>query len=359
MKRDDETKQATSTILFLQIFDFSLSISELFFDFPILFLYFAIVMKKKENTSATILSITGSDSGGGAGIQQDIQTISALGGYAVTAITSITVQNTLGIQGFYDLPADMVKGQIEAIINDIEPSVVKIGMIRNLGILKVIVDMLVKYKPPYIIYDATIHTANGEQLLPDDVIIQIRQQLLPLCQLIITRKPDAGILHPKRDKVYVLSDQQQHGLSNGFSSAVAVYLSQGFPVEEAIAKAEEYARANITRHSELQGRSATLYNEFLDCIDKHLHKNHDINFYSECLNVSSRYLAQVTHRITHQSPKQILDQKVIDALKRELLTTTRNIQEIAWDFGFSSQQHFTKFFKKQTGLTPTEFRKSN
>ena len=69
----------------------------------------------------TILTITGSDSTGGSGVQADIRTIAALGGYAVSAVTSITVQNTVGIQAFYDLPADIVKGQIEAIINDMQP----------------------------------------------------------------------------------------------------------------------------------------------------------------------------------------------------------------------------------------------
>ncbi len=316
-------------------------------------------MKKQDNTSTKVLTITGSDSGGGSGVQQDIRTISALGGYASTAITSITVQNTLGIQGYYDLPADTVRGQIEAIINDIEPSVVKIGLIRNLDILNVVVKMLIKYKPSHTIFDATIHTSNGEKLLPEDVIIQIQKQLLPLCDLIIVRKQDADILMPDSNKIYVLSEQQRHGLSNGLSSAIAVYLGEGFPMQEAISKAEEYARACMARHSDVKGRSATLYNEFLDNIDKHIHENYDVNFYSECLNVSSRYLAQATHRISGQTPKQILDQKVTDALKRELLTTTQNIQEIAYNYGFSSQQHFTKYFKKQTGKTPTEFRKIN
>ena len=78
-----------------------------------------------------VLTITGSDSCGGAGIQADIKTISQLGGYALTAITSITVQNTLGIQNYYDLPPETVRGQVEAVINDVEPNVVKVGLIRT------------------------------------------------------------------------------------------------------------------------------------------------------------------------------------------------------------------------------------
>ena len=86
-------------------------------------------------TNIPILTITGSDSTGGSGVQADIKTISALGGYALSAITAITVQNTLGIQEFFNLPDNIVAGQIEAIINDIQPEVVKIGMIRSVGTL--------------------------------------------------------------------------------------------------------------------------------------------------------------------------------------------------------------------------------
>ena len=85
--------------------------------------------KVQQKDNVPILTITGSDGTGGSGVQADIKTVSALGGYAVTAITSITVQNTLGIQEFYDLPADTVTGQVEAIVNDVQPKVVKIGMI--------------------------------------------------------------------------------------------------------------------------------------------------------------------------------------------------------------------------------------
>lgn len=127
----------------------------------------------------TILTITGSDSTGGSGVQADIRTIAALGGYAVSAVTSITVQNTVGIQAFYDLPADIVKGQIEAIINDMQPDTVKIGMIRTTETLAIIVEALSKYRPHHIIYDPIVTASNGDRLMTDDVIMQIRHRLLP------------------------------------------------------------------------------------------------------------------------------------------------------------------------------------
>ena len=95
----------------------------------------------------TILTITGSDSTGLSGIQADITTITSLGGQAVSVITSITAQNTLGIQQFYDIPASVVRQQIEAIVNDVQPRIVKIGLIRSVEVLNVIVEMLTRYRP--------------------------------------------------------------------------------------------------------------------------------------------------------------------------------------------------------------------
>ena len=85
----------------------------------------------------TILTITGSDSAGGAGIQADIKTITALGGKSLSVVTTLTMQNTLGIQDFYDIPAEIVERQIDAVAEDITPFVFKIGLIRNIYTLEV------------------------------------------------------------------------------------------------------------------------------------------------------------------------------------------------------------------------------
>ena len=140
-----------------------------------------------------ILTITGSDSTGGSGVQADIKTISELGGYAVSAITSITVQNTLGIQEFFDVPAEIVSGQIEAIMNDIQPSVVKVGMIRKVETLDVIIDALTKYRPDYIVYAPAIWSSNGDALMTEDVVSQIKYRLLPLCSAVVARKKENEI----------------------------------------------------------------------------------------------------------------------------------------------------------------------
>lgn len=314
-----------------------------------------------------ILTITGSDSTGGSGVQADIKTISELGGYAVSAITSITVQNTLGIQEFFDVPAEIVSGQIEAIMNDIQPSIVKVGMIRRVETLEVVIDALTKYRPDYIIYAPAIWSSNGDALMTEDVVSQIRYRLLPLCSVVVARKKendiilqDTKLLRMAEDngmKVFLLDNANSHGLTNRFSSALAVYLNQGNKMDEALAKAQDFINVELTRESNLQGRSSELYNQFISQVNNFCRTYSDVHFYADQLNVSSRYLAQVTRRISCKTPKAIIDEYIVKEIERELSTTTHTVQEIANTFGFSSQAHLTKFFKKMRGLTPSEYRK--
>lgn len=318
-------------------------------------------------TIQPILTITGSDSTGGSGVQADIRTISDLGGYAASAITSITVQNTLGIQAFFDVPAEIVSGQIEAIMNDIQPSIVKVGMIRRVETLEVVIDALTKYRPDYIIYAPAIWSSNGDALMTEDVVSQIRYRLLPLCSVVVARKKENDIILQDTKllrmaegngmQVFLLDNANSHGLTNRFSSALAVYLNQGKKMEDALAMAQDFINVELTRESNLQGRSSELYNQFISQVNNFCRTYSDVHFYADQLNVSSRYLAQVTRRISCKTPKAIIDEYIVKEIERELSTTTHTVQEIANTFGFSSQAHLTKFFKKMRGLTPSEYRK--
>lgn len=318
-------------------------------------------------TIQPILTITGSDSTGGSGVQADIRTISELGGYAVSAITSITVQNTLGIQAFFDIPAEIVSGQIEAIMNDIQPSIVKVGMIRRVETLEVVIDALTKYRPDYIIYAPAIWSSNGDALMTEDVVSQIRYRLLPLCSVVVARKKENDIILQDTKllrmaegngmQVFLLDNANSHGLTNRFSSALAVYLNQGKKMEDALAMAQDFINVELTRESNLQGRSSELYNQFISQVNNFCRTYSDVHFYADQLNVSSRYLAQVTRRISCKTPKAIIDEYIVKEIERELSTTTHTVQEIANTFGFSSQAHLTKFFKKMRGVTPSEYRK--
>lgn len=317
-------------------------------------------------TIQPILTITGSDSTGGSGVQADIRTISELGGYAASAITSITVQNTLGIQAFFDVPAEIVSGQIEAIMNDIQPSIVKVGMIRRVETLEVVIDTLTKYRPDYIIYAPAIWSSNGDALMTEDVVSQIRYRLLPLCSVVVARKKENDIILQDTKllrmaegngmQVFLLDNANSHGLTNRFSSALAVYLNQGKKMEDALAMAQDFINVELTRESNLQGRSSELYNQFISQVNNFCRTYSDVHFYADQLNVSSRYLAQVTRRISCKTPKAIIDEYIVKEIERELSTTTHTVQEIANTFGFSSQAHLTKFFKKMKGVTPSAFR---
>lgn len=287
-----------------------------------------------------ILTITGSDSTSGSGMQADIKTISELGGYAMSAITSITVQTTLGIQQFYDLPASIVNGQIEAIMNDFQPEVVKIGLIRNIETLRVVVNALHKYKPRHVIFDAVVLSSRGDKLMGKELQDTIGAELIPLCTLVIQ-----------------LDEKSMHGLANRYASAVAVYLAKGENIDNAQLLARNYINTQVPKTSDLQGRSSELYNDFMRAVNEHYRSNRDVHFYADKLNVSSRYLAQVTRRMSGLTPKNIIDEHLIHEIERQLKFSGKTIQEIAYSLGFSSQAHFTKFFKKLRGTSPTNYRK--
>lgn len=293
------------------------------------------------NETRPILSITGSDSTGGSGIQADIRTISELGGTVVTAVTSITVQTTLGIQDFYDLPADIVGGQIEAAMNDVQPEVVKIGMIRTPETLATVINALRHYRPRHVVYDAVATSAGGEVLVPEAVMSEISRHLLPLCTCVVK-----------------LDGRPAHGRANRYASALAVFLSRGETVAQARALASQYLERCGADGGAHPSRASELHQTFLALVEQHVRQNSDVHFYADRMNLSARYLAQVTRRIAGQSPKAIIDERLVREIEHLLLTTGLTVQEIAYRCGFSAQAHLTKFFKKLRGTSPTAFRRA-
>ncbi len=141
-----------------------------------------------------ILSIAGSDSGGGAGIQADLKAISACGGYAATAITAITAQNTLGVNSIHVLPAEMVEAQIEAVLEDIGADAVKLGMLPNAEIVEVVARLLTRYQIRKVVLDPVMISTSGHQLIDAQAVEAIRQQLFPLASLLTPNVPEAEYL---------------------------------------------------------------------------------------------------------------------------------------------------------------------
>ncbi len=144
------------------------------------------------NKQAKILVIAGSDSGGGAGIQADIKSIAANGAYASTAITSITAQNTLGVQAVSDVPLEILRAQIDSVLSDIGADIIKTGMLSSIGIIGVVSDVLSQHKIPLVL-DPVMVAKGGAKLLRDDAIDALKA-LIGKAYLITPNIPEAEIL---------------------------------------------------------------------------------------------------------------------------------------------------------------------
>lgn len=142
----------------------------------------------------SVLTIAGSDSGSGAGIQADLKTISAFGCYSTTAITAVTVQNTMGVSAIHPIPAEIVKGQITAILQDIVPSSIKIGMVPNAEIAAVIADALLPYKHIPVVFDPVMVAGSGHQLIDYQTIAVFQDLLFPVTQLLTPNLDEAALL---------------------------------------------------------------------------------------------------------------------------------------------------------------------
>jgi hydroxymethylpyrimidine/phosphomethylpyrimidine kinase len=138
---------------------------------------------------ARILAIAGSDSGGGAGIQADIKTITALGGYAMTAVTAITVQNTLGVSAIHHVPPEIVAAQIRACIDDIGVDAIKIGMLGNEATINAVADALAGVSVP-IVLDPVMVAKGGAALIDEEAVWAMMQRLLPLARVITPNVPE-------------------------------------------------------------------------------------------------------------------------------------------------------------------------
>lgn len=236
-----------------------------------------------------VLSIAGSDSSGGAGIQADLKTLSALGVYGATAITAITAQNTVGVDSQMAVDPEMVRDQIIAVMEDIEPSAIKIGMLANARIANAVADVLSHYTTP-IILDPVMISSSGHRLLAPEAQVILKERLLPLATLLTPNIPEMAALtdmplttleekgsaarhlissgahaillkggheegDTKRDILYrstpddisveyfsspTIATRNIHGTGCTLSSAIAAYVARGYELKEAIGAAKEY-----------------------------------------------------------------------------------------------------------------------
>ncbi len=246
-----------------------------------------------------VLTIAGSDSGGGAGIQADLKTFSALGTYGCSVITALTAQNTRAVTGIHDIPPEFVAAQLDAVFEDIEIKAVKIGMLSRREVIEVVADRLERYGARRIVLDPVMVAKSGDRLLQPDAIEALRQRLLPLATVITPNLPEAGVLldrdpptdesgmiraagdlralgpgavllkggHLKdHDAVDVLDDgaepmvltaervatESTHGTGCTLASAIAALLARGFALRDAVRGAKTYLTEALRHAHELQ-----------------------------------------------------------------------------------------------------------
>lgn len=141
-----------------------------------------------------VLTIAGSDSGGGAGIQADIKAISATGSFACSAITAITSQNTCGVSAIFPIPLDHVASQLDAVFSDLNVIAVKVGMLADSGIIKVVADKIKQYQPKHLVVDPVMVATSGDLLLEESAISTLKTELLPLADVITPNLPEGATL---------------------------------------------------------------------------------------------------------------------------------------------------------------------
>ena len=145
-------------------------------------------------TTPVALTIAGSDSSGGAGIQADLKTFAALGVYGASAITALTAQNTKGVTGIHVVPAAFVSAQIDAVFSDLDVGAVKIGMVAQAESIDAIASALARWKPRHIVLDPVMVATSGDRLLAAEAVAALRAKLMPLASVITPNLPEAAAL---------------------------------------------------------------------------------------------------------------------------------------------------------------------
>ncbi|WP_136799323.1 bifunctional hydroxymethylpyrimidine kinase/phosphomethylpyrimidine kinase [Desulfosediminicola ganghwensis] len=243
-----------------------------------------------------LLTIAGSDSGGGAGIQADLKTFSACGCYGMSAITALTAQNTLGVTDIYPVATPFLEAQLRAVLDDIGVDAIKIGMLHSTEVIECVAAILKEYKCMKVVLDPVMVATSGHKLIEDDAIAALKEVLFPAVQLITPNIPEAQLISGKsingaeslesvarelaerhdlavllkaghltdeyledvlvdgdvesRYRQKRLETKNTHGTGCTLSSAIASFWGRGFELAEAVNRAEGYLHGAITKGAE-------------------------------------------------------------------------------------------------------------
>ena len=166
---------------------------------------------------AVAMTIAGSDSSGGAGIQADLKTFAAFGVFGTSAITALTAQNTQGVRAVHDVPPDMVRAQIDAVFDDMPVAAVKIGMVSQIATIEAIVAALDHWRPGHVVVDPVMVATSGARLVSPQAIDTMRNELLPRASIVTPNLPEAAVLLDQNEAVdeAQMQDQAQRLLALG------------------------------------------------------------------------------------------------------------------------------------------------
>jgi len=184
--------------------------------------------------TAVALTIAGSDSSGGAGIQADLKTFAALGVYGASVITSLTAQNTKGVTGVHDVPASFIAAQMDAVFSDLAIGAVKIGMLSNAAAIEAVAQGLDRHAAGNIVLDPVMIASSGDRLLAADAVASLRRLLIPRALVVTPNLPEAAALldsHPARDEIEM--EAQARGIMEFGANAVLIKGGHGEGSESA------------------------------------------------------------------------------------------------------------------------------
>ncbi|MCD7834631.1 MAG: bifunctional hydroxymethylpyrimidine kinase/phosphomethylpyrimidine kinase [Lachnospiraceae bacterium] len=179
----------------------------------------------------TVLSIAGSDSSGGAGIQADLKTMTMHGVYGMTAITALTAQNTMGVSAVMEVTPEFLRQQLDAVFQDIRPDAIKIGMVSSPKLAEVIASCLRKYQAKNIVVDPVMAATSGAQLSKNSAIARIREEIFPMAAVITPNIPEAEALSGMH--IHTESDMEQTAKYLGDTYGTAVLCKGGHSVSDA------------------------------------------------------------------------------------------------------------------------------
>ena len=255
----------------------------------------------------TALTIAGSDSSGGAGIQADIKTMTTNGVYAMSVITALTAQNTIGVSGIFEVTPEFVGMQMDSIFTDIYPDAVKIGMVSASGIIEEIANKLMEYQAKNIVVDPVMVATSGSKLISDDAISVLKEKLFPLASVLTPNIPEAEVLTGMRiqtaedmidaakqisqtyncavlckgghqlndanDLLYRegeykwfhgkrIDNPNTHGTGCTLSSAIASNLAKGYELDTSVARAKDYISGALAAMLDLGAGSGPMNHHF-------------------------------------------------------------------------------------------------